>query len=434
MLRILFIDRNPDLFSRFQAAVQAFSCLYSSSFSSAASLINAVPPDIVCINAYPDFVNSSLLETFYQKTGGSHRFPFLFIKHEPHFITENLLPSRCSVLTNLKESSLQILADAAVSLVTAAGIDNNHDAPAQISQENSRLESTETDYQSSKPPSDPGRLLRASDYLAGPSPEMDQVRETIYRYAPYTDSVLVYGESGTGKELAAKLLHQLSGRKGNFVTVNSAALPHSLAEAELYGFEKGAFTDAKSGHRGVFEQAHQGTLFLDEIGDMSVSLQPKLLRIIEEKHVRRLGSMRVRNINVRIVSATNAALDMMQGGIGLRQDLFFRINTLPLAIPPLRERRDDILYLADWFLSRQTGHYTLSQKTRNILFNYDWPGNVRQLFSVLRRGVICSGIPGKRGQTELEIQERLLAPGQTLEKTVTLAAGRIEKTEAEYGV
>ncbi len=432
MLRILFIDQNTDLFSRFQASVQTFSCLYSGSLTSAASLVNAVPPDIVCITAYPGFVNSSLLQTFYQKIGGIHRFPFLFIKQETQFLSEALLPSRYRVLTSLGEGSLQQLIDAAVSLVTISGMDNNHDA-LESSNQNSQPTTTETDYYPTIPETTPGRQIHISDYLAGPSPAMDQVRETIYRYAPYTDSVLVYGESGTGKELAAKLLHQLSGRKGNFVTVNSAALPHSLAEAELYGFEKGAFTDAKSGHRGVFEQAHQGTLFLDEIGDMSVALQPKLLRIIEEKHIRRLGSMRSRNINVRIVSATNAALNLMQGGTGLRQDLFFRINTLPLAIPPLRERRDDILYLADWFLSRQSGYYSLSQKTRKIFFEYDWPGNVRQLFSALRRGVICSGPPGKSGRTEIAITERMLAPGQALEKTVTREAGRIEKMEAEYG-
>ena len=192
-------------------------------------------------------------------------------------------------------------------------------------------------------------------------------------------TILIRGESGTGKELLAQSIHNHSARKKYpFVAVNCAAIPENLLESELFGYEEGSFTGAsKGGKPGLFEHARRGTIFLDEIGDISPNLQTRLLRVIQEKQIMRVGSGKIVDIDARIIAATNADLEKKVANGDFREDLFFRLNVIPLSIAPLRQRRDDILPLLKVFLGRQFG--MLSPSDRNMLMNYGWPGNVREL-------------------------------------------------------
>lgn len=223
---------------------------------------------------------------------------------------------------------------------------------------------------------------------------MARVIEQARLYALSDSTVLIRGETGTGKELFARALHSGSARaKAAFVPVNCAAIPESLLESELFGYEEGAFTGAtKGGKPGLFELANDGTLFLDEIGEMSVHLQAKLLRALQERRVRRLGSSRELTVNVRIISATNRDLEHMVACDLFREDLYYRLNVIPLFLPPLRERQEDICLLAEYFLKRfaaklqrQVNCFTPAALER--LQCYDWPGNVRELENVIERAV-----------------------------------------------
>ena len=210
-------------------------------------------------------------------------------------------------------------------------------------------------------------------------------------------SVLITGETGTGKELVARALHFDGRRHGKpFVEVNCAVIPAHLLEAELFGHEKGAFTDAKERRMGLVEAADGGTLFLDEIGEIDLSLQPKLLRLLEDQKVRRLGSVRERKIDLRIISATNRDLRQMVDEGTFRGDLFFRLSIITLTMPPLRERGDDVLALARHFLALHGRRYgkpglRFSPECEMALRNYDWPGNVRELRNALERAVLLAG-------------------------------------------
>jgi len=215
--------------------------------------------------------------------------------------------------------------------------------------------------------------------------------------ASMTDaSILLLGESGVGKEVFANYIHKNSPRaKKPFVAINMAAIPENLIESELFGFEKGAFTDANEAKAGQFELANGGTLFLDEIGEMPYGLQAKLLRALQEKEVRRLGSSKSIKIDIRVVSATNANLNEKIKMGEFREDLFYRLNTIPLNIPPLRERKDEILSIAEAVCVQNCEKYDFSQKTfsesaKNELLEYNWPGNIRELISVVERSVILS--------------------------------------------
>jgi DNA-binding NtrC family response regulator len=235
-------------------------------------------------------------------------------------------------------------------------------------------------------PGDAGRL--------GVSGAMDRIEKLLARIAPRDTMVLIRGETGTGKEVVARRLHQLSGR-GPFVAVNCAALVETLAESELFGHERGAFTGATQAHAGVFEQAHGGTLFLDEIGDMPLPLQAKLLRVLQDRAVVRVGGQRPIPVDTRLVLATHQDLEALIGEGRFREDLFFRINLLELRIPPLRERRDDILWLARCFLDdcgRRRGDRMrqLEADAEQALSTHDWPGNVRELRHTIERACIFS--------------------------------------------
>lgn len=235
----------------------------------------------------------------------------------------------------------------------------------------------------------------STDFVAS-SPALANALNLASRVAKTDASAMLMGESGVGKELFAKFIHKNSPRKdGPFIAINMAAIPENLIESELFGFEKGAFTDASAMKKGQFELASGGTLFLDEIGEMPLNLQPKLLRAIQEREITRLGATKSVKIDVRIVSATNANLPAMISEGKFREDLFYRLNTVPVAIPPLRERKEEILPIAERFLRQSCEEFNLvtksfSEAAVKELENYDFPGNIRELISVVQRAAILS--------------------------------------------
>ncbi len=243
-----------------------------------------------------------------------------------------------------------------------------------------------------------GALLLSS-FMVFSSPQMFEVAQIVERVAARDVTVLITGESGTGKELIARAIAHGSGRKNApFVTFNCAAVPREIAEAELFGHSKGAFTGADSARRGLFREAHMGTLFLDEIGELDLEVQGALLRVIQEREVRPVGQDRTESIDIRLVAATNRdLLEATQVGT-FRNDLYYRLNVVEIHLAPLRERRDDIRPLAEHFLRQATqrfgmGNIRLSEPTLNALESGDWPGNVRQLQHVIERLVVLSEGP-----------------------------------------
>jgi transcriptional regulator with PAS, ATPase and Fis domain len=218
---------------------------------------------------------------------------------------------------------------------------------------------------------------------------MKKIVELAGKIAPKATFILLMGESGTGKELVAKMIHHLSGRK-KYIAFNCAAIPANLLESELFGYESGAFTDARKRKKGKIEEASGGTLVLDEIGDMPLETQAKLLRVIQEKAVTRLGGMEEINVDLRIISMTNQNLYKLVEEKKFRQDLFFRLRVHEFSIPPLRERREDIPILIKYFAkiySQKNGivHSGFSESFSNIFLNYDWPGNIRELENEIAR-------------------------------------------------
>ncbi len=229
--------------------------------------------------------------------------------------------------------------------------------------------------------------------VVGRSRRIVEIMDIVHRVAPTNATVLLRGESGVGKELFARAIHFLSPRADKpFVTVNCAAIPENLLEAELFGYERGAFTGAYTSKKGKFEQAQGGTIFLDEVGDMSPSLQTKLLRVLQEKEIERLGGSKPVKVDVRVVAATNRDLEGMMREGRFREDLYYRLNVVPIFIPPLRERREDIPVLVYHFLDQFREQYAkevrLAPEVMDALMNYPWPGNVRELRNVVERMVI----------------------------------------------
>ncbi|MCG2813283.1 MAG: sigma-54 dependent transcriptional regulator, partial [Thermodesulfovibrionales bacterium] len=232
--------------------------------------------------------------------------------------------------------------------------------------------------------------------LVGESQKIRDLREQIEMAARSNSRVLIFGESGTGKEVAARLLHEKSPRDGKpFIEVNCAAIPQELIESELFGHEKGSFTGAFEKKNGKFELADGGTLFLDEIGDMSLQTQAKVLRVIETQEFQRVGGNKNINVDVRIIAATNKDLREEVKKGSFREDLFFRLNVIPLFVPPLRERKDDIPILVEYFLDSLAAEYgkpprKILPEALKYLQSYDWPGNVRELKNVIERLVIMT--------------------------------------------
>ena len=235
--------------------------------------------------------------------------------------------------------------------------------------------------------------------IIGNSPAMREVYKTIGKVAPSDVTVLIQGESGTGKELIARAIHYNSRRLGKpFIALNCAAIPKELLESELFGFEKGAFTGAVERKLGTFEQANGGTIFLDEIGDMPLDLQAKILRVLQEKEVIRTGGNQSLTVDVRIVAATNQDLEEKVNRKEFREDLFYRLNVVPIHLAPLRERGEDIPLLVDYFLEKSCTELEVPRKrcTPEVLrhlASYSWPGNIRELENTIKRAVILSSDP-----------------------------------------
>jgi two-component system, NtrC family, response regulator PilR len=229
--------------------------------------------------------------------------------------------------------------------------------------------------------------------IVGGSPALEKLKATIRTVAPTGSTVLIYGESGTGKELVARAVHACSPRNSEpFVSINCGAFPETLLESELFGYVKGAFTGASQNKRGLFEVASKGTIFLDEISEMSVSMQVKLLRVLQERSIRPVGGTQETPIDVRVIAATNKDLQQMVAANTFREDLYYRVSVIPIQVPPLRERREDVELLANHFLKKyanaaQKSILRIRPESLEALRKFDWPGNVRQLENTIERAV-----------------------------------------------
>jgi DNA-binding NtrC family response regulator len=283
------------------------------------------------------------------------------------------------------------------------------------------------------------------DNIVGAHGSMQDVFRIVHKVAASGSTVLIYGESGTGKELVAKALHQASDRRARpFYAVNVAALPESILEAELFGYEKGAFTGAENRKVGLFEQASGSTLFLDEVGDLKRDLQVKLLRALQEREILRVGGTERIKVDVRIVAATNSDLERAVKDGRFREDLFYRLNVIPVVLPPLRDRRTDIPLLVDHFLAKHGAGRGrgVGEDALKVLMAYDWPGNVRELESVIERalllgesdhilpedlpGAVRAGLGHRRGAMDLDIPDAGIDL-EAVERTLILRA--LEKAE-----
>jgi len=262
--------------------------------------------------------------------------------------------------------------------------------------------------------------------------------EKLKQVAITNTPVLLLGESGTGKELFARAIHNLSPRKDNpFIAVNSASIPENLLENELFGHEKGSFTDAHLKYTGKLEIAQGGTFFMDEIGDLPLNLQGKILRVIEEKKITRLGSIQEINLDIRFIFATNIDIETAVKESRFRKDLFYRINVFPLRIPPLRDRKDDITILADYFAKKISiemgkGDIKITKNAKNKLINYKWPGNVRELQNTIERALIlCKTDTIDASDVILPDQNDISIPDSfltgDLKQSVSMAVKYVEK-------
>jgi formate hydrogenlyase transcriptional activator len=289
--------------------------------------------------------------------------------------------------------------------------------------------------------------------IIGDSPALRSLLQEVELVAPTDSTVLIEGETGTGKELIARAIHKSSLRRnGPFVTLNCAAIPATLLESELFGYERGAFTGAVAQRIGRFEAADGGTLFLDEIGEMAMELQVKLLRVLQEQEFERLGSTRTTRVNVRVVAATNRDLVQMVEEKQFRADLYYRLSVFPVQMPPLRDRKEDIPVLARHFMIRYAEQMNkivedIPQETMDAMLAYDWPGNVRQLQNFIEHGVIVSrgitfqsslrpleskkaGVTRNRKTLEDAVRDHIL---HALEQTQWVVGGR-HGTAAYLGV
>jgi formate hydrogenlyase transcriptional activator len=268
--------------------------------------------------------------------------------------------------------------------------------------------------------------------IVGESQSLKRVLRDVETVAPTDSTVLILGESGTGKELIARAIHNLSGRRQRtFVKVNCAAIPTGLIESELFGHEKGAFTGAIGQKIGRFELADKGTLFLDEIGDIPLELQPKLLRVLQEREFERLGSTRTVKVDIRLVTATNRDLSQMIASREFREDLFYRLNVFPIPLPPLRERREDIPMLVRYFTQKYARRMnrrieTIPSEAMEALANWNWPGNVRELENLIERAVILT-----RGAV-LHVPLAELRSGEAAAPAITGALTTLEQAEREH--
>ena len=247
--------------------------------------------------------------------------------------------------------------------------------------------------------------------IIGKSDAIEKIKDSIKKIAKNDTTVLITGETGTGKELIAWTIHKLSGKTGPFVPVHCAAYAKGIIESELFGHEKGAFTGADKQRRGKIEIAENGTLFLDELGDIPLDIQVKLLRVLENRSFERVGGNKQINTNARTICSTNKNLiEMVKQGT-FREDLFYRVNVFPIHIPPLRERKEDILPLAEHFLKKNNSNLKIDNNSKTLLLNYSWPGNIRELQNIIERSIILSD------KTNLKIE---LAMGNLLSNSTNI--------------
>jgi transcriptional regulator with GAF, ATPase, and Fis domain len=258
--------------------------------------------------------------------------------------------------------------------------------------------------------------------LIGSSPKFRAVLADVDRIAPVDSAVLIQGETGTGKEVIARAIHEASPRHHNrFIALNCAAIPSALLESELFGHERGAFTGAWAQTQGRFQMADKGTLFLDEIGDMPLELQPKLLRALQEREFERLGSTQTVRVNVRVVAATNQDLGQLVNKKLFRADLFYRLNVIPICLPPLRERIQDILPLTEFFVAKFAASLNkpidvVPDEVIAVLKAHDWPGNIRELQNFIERAVLFS--PGSVLRLPLDLKQTLKQSSESDPRTL----------------
>jgi formate hydrogenlyase transcriptional activator len=258
--------------------------------------------------------------------------------------------------------------------------------------------------------------------LIGSSPKFRALLTEVARVAPVDSAVLIQGETGTGKEVVARAIHEASPRRNHhFVALNCAAIPSALLESELFGHERGAFTGAWAQTKGRFQMADGGTLFLDEIGDMPLELQPKLLRVLQEREFERLGSAQTVRVNVRVVAATNQDLEPLVSKKLFRADLFYRLNVIPLCLPPLRERVQDILPLTEFFVAKFAARLNrpidlIPDEVIAVLKAHDWPGNIRELQNFIERAVLFS--PGSVLRLPLDFKQTVKPNSESASRTL----------------
>ena len=270
------------------------------------------------------------------------------------------------------------------------------------------------------------RNLDSSD-LIGECPAMKELKAQMMRVAATDANVLITGENGTGKDVVAHALHQLSDRaRKPFVNIDLGCIPENLFESELFGYEKGAFTDARNAKEGRIETADGGTLFLDEIGNLNLPMQQKLLTVIEKRETQRIGSNKVSRVDVRILAATNAHLREKVGEGTFRQDLFYRLNTIELHLPPLRERGEDIVLLAEYFLKIYSGKYSvgdvrLGASAKQKLLKHSWPGNVRELQHCIERAIVL-GDKTELAAEDIRLEDSVVASGASSSDSATGSA------------
>ncbi len=261
--------------------------------------------------------------------------------------------------------------------------------------------------------------------LIGSSPKFRAVLTDLNRIAPVDSAVLIQGETGTGKEVIARAIHEASPRRDHrFVAVNCAAIPSPLLESELFGHERGAFTGAWAQTKGRFQMADGGTLFLDEIGDMPLDLQPKLLRALQEREFERLGSTQTVRVNARVVAATNQDLGQLVAKKLFRADLFYRLNVIPICLPPLRERLQDILPLTEFFVAKFAASFNkpidlIPDEVVAVLKAHDWPGNIRELQNFIERAVLFS--PGSVLRLPLDLKQMVKQSSESASRTLAEA-------------
>lgn len=274
------------------------------------------------------------------------------------------------------------------------------------------------------------RNLDSSD-LIGECPAMKELKAQMMRVAATDANVLITGENGTGKDVVAHALHQLSDRaRKPFVNIDLGCIPENLFESELFGYEKGAFTDARNAKEGRIETADGGTLFLDEIGNLNLPMQQKLLTVIEKRETQRIGSNKVSHVNVRILAATNANLREKVGEGAFRQDLFYRLNTIELHLPPLRERGEDIVLLAEYFLKIYSGKYSvgdvrLGASAKQKLLKHTWPGNVRELQHCIERAIVL-GDKTELAAEDIRLEDSVGALGSSSDSSLDSSSDSIQ--------